>query len=195
MGGWLLPIVGTRDHVLFVDEMDAVNGAPAEMRGKAPHHPSPATTPWAPSALLVPVENELGLFGDLPHAHSPIPAPGCHTGLPAQGIQGSHGVLVAKAAGQRRFGLTQGHEGSHGREGDHMGHAHPCPGALTVSPHRSSQPHSTPSRSGRGKCCRAGGCLCGTPAPKGTGRGSKPAWSPVGNRQGSGRRSKSHNTV
>lgn len=42
------------------------------------------------------------------------------------------------------------------------------PGTLTASPRRSSLPHSTPSQNGRGMCCRAGGCLCGTPAPGGS---------------------------
>lgn len=74
---------------------------------------SPLNSPQSPAtaqqtALLVAIEDKLGLLWDLPHAHSPIPAPGCHTALSAQGIQGSHSILVPEAGGKSRAG-GEGH--------------------------------------------------------------------------------------
>lgn len=135
--------------------------AKGAVRGMAPL-PSTLPNPAQRISLLVAIEDKLGLLRDLPHAHRPVSAPGRHAALPAQGIQRGHGVLVPKAGGGQR------------QDGSHMNkHTHPhtlSPHTLTVSPHRSSPPHSTPSQSGRGTCCRAGGCLCGRPAPKGTQR-------------------------
>lgn len=69
-------------------------------------------------------------------------------------------------------------------------------GTLTASPRRSSLPHSTPSQNGRGTCCRAGGCLCGTPAPGGSwkeGR-KRPELQQPRQRSGPGRTSEKHVT-
>lgn len=135
------------------------------VRGMTQPQPAHAAPPCvAATALLVAVEDKLGLLRDLPHAHSPVPAPSCHAALPAQSIQRCHSVLVPKAGG--------GTEGP-GVSSD-IAHTHPhtlSSHTLTASPRRSSLPHSTPSQSGRGTCCRAGGCLYGTPAPKGQGKG------------------------
>lgn len=68
--------------------------------------PCPAHTPshpgWPAGALLVAVEDQLRLLGDLPHAHGPVTTPRGHAALPAQGIQRGHSVLVPKAGGGPR---------------------------------------------------------------------------------------------
>lgn len=80
--------------------------------------PSPLPTPARQIALLVAVEDKLGLLGDLPHAHRAVPAPGRHAALPAQGVQRSHGILVPKA----------------GEWGGRGGRGHPCTGAHIPTP-------------------------------------------------------------
>lgn len=125
-------------------------------------HPPPC--PAVPAALLVAVEDELGLLGDLPHAHGAIPAARRHAALPAQSVQRSHRVLVPEAGGAQSLG----HPRSRTRTRAPSPRA-PSPRALTASPRRSFPPRSTPSPSGHGTCCRAGGCLGGTPAPGGRG--------------------------
>lgn len=113
------------------------------------------------------IEDKLGFLWNLPHTHSPIPAPSCHTALSAQGIQCSHSILVPKAGGKKRASHVN-------LEGYVNRHSHAiCLSALTGSPHRSSRLHSTPSLSGRGKCCRAGGYLFGRPVPGADGEGQQ----------------------
>lgn len=85
----LLPVVCARHHMLLVDELDAVDGAPEKgaVRGMAQPHPQPMLPPTLGTAgLLVAIEDKLGLLWDLPHTHGPVPAPGGHTALPAQSI-------------------------------------------------------------------------------------------------------------
>lgn len=102
----LLPIICARHHVLLVDEMDTVNGTPRK-RGCEGATSSPLASPQSPTtaqqtALLVAIEDKLGLLGDLPHTHGPIPAPSCHTALSAQGIQCSHSILVPEPGGEEQ---------------------------------------------------------------------------------------------
>lgn len=66
----LRAVIDTGPHVLLVDQMDTVSG------------------------VLVAIEDKLGFLWYLPHTHSPIPAPSCHTALLVQGVQCSHSILV-----------------------------------------------------------------------------------------------------
>lgn len=100
----ILPIVCARHHVLLVDELDAVDGAPGESGSERrdltpprPRSPTGSSCRGLHTALLVAVEDKLRLLGDFPHSHGAVPAPSRHAALPAQGIQGSHRVLVPKA--------------------------------------------------------------------------------------------------
>lgn len=91
--------------------------AKGAVRGTAPPPtPSPSPSPHGAQqiALLVAVEDKLGLLGDLPHTHRAVPAAGRHAALPAQGVQRSHGILVPEAGGGRReAGVTHACTGAH----------------------------------------------------------------------------------
>ena len=97
--------------------------------------------------------------GSSTHARShPGPRRSRSTPCSEHPVQPQHPGARSWRGGQREDGVTR-----------EPARAHPralCPRILTASPRRSSPPHSTPSQSGRGTCCRAGGCLCGMPAPK-----------------------------
>lgn len=72
--------------------------AKGTVRGIAPPQPlSLDLAQWI--ALLVAIEDKLGLLRNLPHTHRPVPAPSRHTAFPAQGIQRSDSILVPKAGG------------------------------------------------------------------------------------------------
>lgn len=70
----------------------------------APTHGCPSRTrlPAAPSPapdLLVPIEHELRLLGNLPEPHGAVPSPRCHAALPAQAVQPCDDVLVPVPGG------------------------------------------------------------------------------------------------
>lgn len=161
--GQLLPVVCTRHHVLLVDELDAVDGAPEKgaVRGMAQPHPQPTMPPTLGTAgrLTGGHRRQAGTpRGSSTHARSrPGPRRSHSTPCSEHPVRPQRPGARSWSRGQMDDEVT--HEPEHTRV-----HAL-SPGTLTASPHRSSLPHSTPSQSGRGMCCRAGGCLCGTPAP------------------------------
>lgn len=167
----ILPIVCTRHHVLLVDQMDAVNGTPRKrgyegqgpalsLAHRARHSPADCLTGGHRRQAETPL-------GSSTHARS-RPGPRLsHSTL------GSRSPMQPQHPGARTWRRAE----QEGRV-SHVTQAHVtlcvlAAWALTASPHRSSRLHSTPSQSGRGKCCRAGGYLFGRPVPRGNREGSK----------------------
>lgn len=130
------------------------------VRGRTQPHPAHGAPTWRSCHLLTGGRRRPAGTpqGSSTHAQS-RPGPQLSRSTPCP----EHPVLP------RRLGVRSW-RGDRGKLGSHVAsHTHTCtpsPHTLTASPRRSSPPHSTPSQSGRGTCCRAGGCLCGTPAPK-----------------------------
>ena len=155
-GRQLLPVVCTRHHVLLIDELDAVDGAPEKgaVRGMAQPHPQPTLPPTLGTAgrLTGGHRRQAGTpRGSSTHARSrPGPQRSHSTPCSEHPVQPQRPGARSWSRGQMDDEVT--HEPEHTRV-----HAL-SPGTLTASPHRSSLPHSTPSQSGHG------GCLCGTPA-------------------------------
>lgn len=178
-GKQLLPVVCTRHHMLLVDELDAVDGAPEKgaVRGMAQPHPQPMLPPTLGTASRFTGghRRQAGTpRGSSTHARS-RPGPRRSHSTPC-----SEHLVLPRRPGARSWSRGQT-EDEVTREPEHTRVHALSPGTLTASPRRSSPPHSTPSQSGHGTCCRAGGCLCGTPAPGGfMERGKKGTWATAG---------------
>lgn len=135
------------------------------MRGVAQPHPQPMrvapSMPGAAGRLTGGRRRQAGTpRGSSTHARSrPGPRQSRSTPCSEHPVQPQHPGARSWRGGQREDGVTREPARTHPRA--------LCLRILTASPRRSSPPHSTPSQSGRGTCCRAGGCLCGMPAPKG----------------------------
>lgn len=162
----LLPVVCARHHMLLVDELDAVDGAPEKgaVRGMAQPHPQPMLPPTLGTAgrLTGGHRRQAGTpLGSSTHARS-RPGPRRSHSTPC-----SEHLVQPQRPGARSWSRGQT-EDEVTREPEHTRVHALSLGTLTASPRRSSPPHSTPSQSGHGTCCRAGGCLCGTPAPGGS---------------------------
>lgn len=156
----LLPIICARHHVLLIDELDTVNGAPGRVAVRDPpygQHPTPhilagrcLTGGHRRPAVTPQVSSTRARFHHGPLQSHSTPCSGHPTPPLSPGVQSWKGA-----------------EGGAGSPETNTSQPAPPRHTLTVSPRMSSLPHSTPSLSGHEMCCRAGGCLCGMPAPEG----------------------------
>lgn len=171
--------------MLLIDQMNTVNGAPrdgdCEGQGPALSPAHRALTHTTADCLTGGHRRQAGIP---PGSSTPAQS---HPGpRPSHSTLGSEHPMQPQHPGARSWREEQSGVGvgSHVNSTLHVTpHARAiCLSTLTESPRRSSLLRSTPSQSGRGKCCRAGGYLFGRPVPGVNGEGQKGQDSTRGNR-------------